>query len=84
MSHQVGVDCKFRCMLCGCMRDDLDDGLVETARVSAERKRLADKMRADYPMNQHALEWADWIERESTTAPYGLMEPEEESGSWGD
>ena len=32
---------------------------------SIERARLAAKMRADYPQNRHALEWADWIERES-------------------
>ena len=30
----------------------------------AERLRLATKMRTDYPLNRHALEWADWIERQ--------------------
>lgn len=30
-----------------------------------ERIRLVAKMRTDYPMNQHALEWAKWIEEQS-------------------
>ena len=28
-----------------------------------ERARIVTMMRTDYPMNQHAREWADWIEK---------------------
>lgn len=38
----------------------------DLAIASQERARLAAKMRTRYPQNRHALEWADWIEREST------------------
>jgi hypothetical protein len=36
-----------------------------TRGAERERARIAAKMRADYPTNRHALEWADWILRES-------------------
>ena len=34
----------------------LERGAIE------ERARIAAKMRAEYPLNKHAREWADWIE----------------------
>jgi len=43
MAHEVGVDCVFRCMLCGCMRTSLDDGAVEAAkdrRISELEKKV--------------------------------------------
>lgn len=27
------------------------------------REGIADRMRSEYPMNKHAVEWAAWIER---------------------
>jgi len=38
----------------------------DLAIAAAERARIAHKMRTDYPQNKHTMEWADWIEREST------------------
>jgi hypothetical protein len=43
MGHEVGVDCVFRCLRCGCMRADLDDGSVEAAkdrRISELEKKV--------------------------------------------
>ncbi len=45
MVHHVGVDCVFRCMRCGCMRSDLDEGSVESAkdsRIAELEKALKD------------------------------------------
>lgn len=36
------------------------------AVAQAERDRVAARMRREYPLNAHAREWADWIEREGS------------------
>lgn len=39
--------------------------------------RLADKMRSEFPMNKHAQEWADWIDRETIRALAAKDHPHE-------
>jgi len=42
--------------------------------AETERDAIVRRMRTEYPMNQHAREWADWIE---SLSPQRNQKPEE-------
>lgn len=46
----------------GCYSEEQVQEHEQEARAE-ERARIVTMMRTDYPMNQHAREWADWIEK---------------------